>query len=358
MLTKKKLFFLSILIIIFSIFISFSVVSIIIPISNSWANSITQIDRLHELGFDGTDVTIGIIDTGISGDHQDLQSLSIVAWMDLINHNLQAYDDEDHGTHITGILAAQNSLEGLLSGIKMSGIVSNAEFVVVKSIPQNQYMFGGGNDSTIADGIEYCIEHDVDIILLSMGMSPDYVDFINKTKTINMINKAIENGIFIVSPAGNDGQKDDGDVCFPGSIDKVISVGASSRGNSILSFSSKGHQYPDTHHPNKKPELIAPGDQIMSSRTNGAYGEISGTSQSAAYVTGVIALLLDAYPEYRHDGVKNQNETTILFFKEIFAKTAKKVGNLMNSDDVWSHDDLYGYGLIQAYDAYKELAKY
>ena len=114
----------------------------------------------------------------------------------------------------------------------------------------------------------------------------------------------------------------------------------------------------DNHNPNKKPELVAPGESILSTRINSGYGELSGTSQATAYVTGIIALLLDAYPEYKHDGDKNQNATTIQLFKEILAKTAKKIGNLQGNDDEFSHDDLYGYGLIQAYDIYKELAKY
>ena len=358
MLYNKKIILFIILIVVFLIFISTSILIIATPISNTWANNLTQIDKLHELGLDGTGVTIGIIDTGLSIEHQDFDSSSFISWIDTINHKQQYYDDEDHGTHITGILASKDSLQGVFSGIKMKGISNNANFVIVKSIPQNQYMFNGGNDSTISEGIKYCIDNEADIILLSMGFGPDDLDFSENNKTIEMINHAVEKGIFVVVPAGNDGQNDDGDVCFPATLENVISVGAISKGGTILSFSSKGHQYPDTKHPNKKPELVAPGDRILSTRVNGAYGEISGTSQAAAYVAGIIALLLDAYPDYKHDGIKNFNETTINLFKEIFAETAKKIGNLVNIREEWSHDDLYGYGLIQAYEAYKELAKY
>ncbi len=355
---NKKLVLFVILIVVFIILISFFSIITSTLTSNLWASNMTQIDRLHELGFDGTGVTVGIIDTGVSIDHQDFESSSFIAWIDTINQNKEYYDDEDHGTHISGILASKDSLQGIFSGIKMKGISNNADFVIAKSIPQNQYMFTGGNDSTINEGIQFCIDNGADIILLSMGLGPEFLDFNENNRTIEIINYAIRKGIFVVVPAGNDGQDDDGDVCFPATLENVISVGAISKGNTILSFSSKGHQYPDTKHPNKKPELVAPGDNILSTRINGAYGEISGTSQAAAYVAGVIALLLDAYPEYKHDGIKNYNETTIKLFKEIFAKTAKKIGNLINIENEWSHDDLYGYGLIQAYESYKELAKY
>jgi subtilisin family serine protease len=240
----------------------------------------------------------------------------------------------------------------------MQGIAINARLVVTKSIPRNQYLYGGGNDSTIAEGIKFCIDNGADIILLSNGMSPEDVNFDENNKTIEMINQAVSNGIFVVIPAGNDGQDDDGDVCFPATLDVVISSGAISKRDSISSFSSKGHQYPSTQNPNKKPELVAPGEEIMSTRINGAYGTLSGTSQAAVYVAGIIALLLDAYPEYKHDGAKNQNITTIQLFKEIFAKTARKIGSLKENDKEFSHDDFYGYGLIQAFEAYKELAKY
>ena len=358
MLNNRKITLFVILLVVFIILISISIMIIAVPTSNIWVNNLTQIDKLHELGLDGTEVTIGIIDTGLSIEHQDFDSSSFIAWIDTINHKQQYYDDEDHGTHISGILASKDSLQGVFSGVKMKGVSDNANFVIAKSIPQNQYLFKGGNDSTVSTGIQFCIDNGADIILLSMGLCPDLLDFNEKDKTIEMINYAVEKGIFVVVPAGNDGQNDDGDVCFPATLENVISVGAISKANTVLSFSSKGHQYPDTINPNKKPELVAPGDRIVSTRVNGAYGEISGTAQAAAYVAGVIALLLDAYPEYKHDGIKNNNVSTILLFKEIFAETAKKIGNLINIEEEWSHDDLYGYGLIQAYDAYKELAKY
>jgi subtilisin family serine protease len=358
MYSRRIVLLIAILIVISIILASLSIMALFVPRANAWATSITQIDRLHALGFDGSDVTIGIIDSGIEIEHQEFDTPSFIAWSDLINQNSDFYDDDDHGTHLAGIIVSKGSFQGLFSGIHMRGIAIESKLIVVKSIPRNQYLYGGGNDSTIAEGIRFCIENEADIILLSMGMNPDEVNFIENNETIYMINQAIEQGIFVVVPAGNDGQDDDGDVNFPATLDTVISVGAISRSNAISSFSSKGHQYPSTQNPNKKPELVAPGEAIMSTRIEGAYGEISGTSQAAAFVAGIIALLLDAYPEYKYNGEENQNETTIQLFKEVFANTAKKIGNLQGNNNEYSHDDFYGYGLIQAFDAYSELAKY
>ena len=358
MISRKATVLIVLLVIISLLLISLSLLSIFVPKSNVWASSETQIDKLHNLGFDGSGVTIGIVDTGVDILHQEFETSSFTAWYDFINQKTTYYDDDDQGTHLAGILVSKGSFQGLFSGINIQGITHNAKIVVAKSIPQNQYLYGGGNDSTIADGIQFCIENEADIILLSIGMSPEDVNFGNNSKTTEMVKQAIDMGIFVVAPAGNDRQDDDGDVCFPSILENVISVGAISKSNSISSFSSKGHQYPWSINPNKKPELVAPGEEILSTRGNGAYGRLSGSSQAAAYVVGVIALLLDAYPEYKHDGSKNQNETTIQLFKEILAKTAKKIGSLQDSSNEYSHDDSYGYGLIQAFEAYKELAKY
>jgi hypothetical protein len=75
-------------------------------------------------------------------------------------------------------------------------------------------------------------------------------------------------------------------------------------------------------------------------------------------VAGVLALLLDAYPGYKHDGEKNQNLSTIVLFKQVFAETAEKIGSLIGSTSAMGHDDFYGYGLVQGLDAYEALGRY
>ncbi|MFO7677019.1 MAG: S8 family serine peptidase [Thermoplasmatota archaeon] len=355
---RKIIIAITLLLVLCLVLITLSILPLLITPANQWSIQETQIDKLHQLGFYGSGITIGIIDTGIDSNHHEFDQTSFLGWNDFIHHQDTYYDDEDQGTHIAGILISQGSYHGLVSGINLKGIAHKAELFIVKAIPKNHYLFGGGNDSIIADAIQFCIDNNVDIILLSLGMSPDYIDFSTNTKTTEKINQAIQQGIFIVAPAGNDQHHDDGDVCFPSTIPNVISVGAIKQTNTITSFTSKGHQYPWSINPNKKPELVAPGEKIMSTRTNGAYGQLSGTPQAAAFVCGILALLLEAYPEYKPNGAKNQNQTTIQLFKEIFAITAKKIGTLQNTPAPYSHNDYYGYGLIQAYEAYKELAKY
>jgi subtilisin family serine protease len=331
-------------------------ISITTPIANTWAMQTTQIDKLHELGFYGSGVVIGIVDTGIDTTHQEFDQSTFKTCIDTINGRTSCYDDGDHGTHIAGILTSKESLQGILTGIKLQGIAPKAKIISAKAVPNDQFEYDSGNDTAIAQAIQFCIDNNADIILLSLGKNPEKIQLDDNSMTAMVIQQALHQGIFVIAPAGNDGNMDDGDVAFPGSIDQVICVGSIGKNDIISSFSSAGHQYPQTLHPNKKPELIAPGEQILSTRTNGAYGEISGTSQAATYVTGILALLLDAYPEYKHGDALNQQEITITQFKTVFMETAKKIGNLQQNNDSNSHDDLYGYGLIQAYDAYKALA--
>ena len=99
--------------------ISLSSLSFIVPEANSWAISITQIDRLHELGFTGAGVTIGLVDTGVDIDHQEFDISSFVAWNDFINGESEYYDNSDHGIHIAGVLVSKGSFQGL--GISLFG---------------------------------------------------------------------------------------------------------------------------------------------------------------------------------------------------------------------------------------------
>ncbi|MEM0467263.1 MAG: S8 family serine peptidase [Candidatus Thermoplasmatota archaeon] len=358
MITRRYIIVLSILLILAVSFGYLSLLPYSVPRANQWAEKAVQIDKLHMLGFDGSGVVIGIIDTGVDTQHQEFDDDSFLSWTDLINQKNRPYDDEDHGTHVTGLLIAKGSYEGLISGVNLNGIAPKARILHVKAIPANQYFYDGGNSSIIAEGIQFCVDQHVDILVVSMGVSPEKINFAEKNKVLQALDRAIACGIFVIVPAGNDGQNDDGDVCFPATHPHVISVGSIANNYLISPFSSKGHQYPGTIDPNKKPELVAPGENILSTRIHGSYGELSGTAQAAVYTAGVLALLLNAYPEYKPSCQEDINTTAIHVVKQILAQSAKKIGNLEGAKEIFTHDDWYGYGLIQAYDAYIQLAQY
>ncbi len=323
-------------------------------IANQWALDETQITKMHKLGITGSGVTIGIIDTGVDVDHTDFNRKSFVFWRDYVENRDHYYDDNGHGTEIAGILFSKSPW---WSNYNIVGVCPDAKAIVVKAVSKT----GETSDRDLSAAIDLCAYYGSDIILISLKDNPEDTEVGNRT--IKSCIDATKKGIFVITPVGDDGEDDDGDVSSLASIPEVISVGSIGKDGYVSVFSSRGNQaWIPGHHrerkdPNKKPELVAPGENILSESLNGAYSKSSGTSESAAYVAGSIALLLSAYPQYKHDGEKNHGLSTIYEFKNILEKTAKKVGG----EDIYvgyenSHNDRYGYGLIQVYDSYIEMA--
>ncbi|UCE74619.1 MAG: S8 family serine peptidase [Methanomassiliicoccales archaeon] len=304
-----------------------------------WAFEITQVDDINEDGYDGDGVVIGIVDSGIDITHPDLDHINISAWMDYVNGRPEPYDDNGHGTHIAGIIAANGEIEGIAPKVKM---------VVVKAISAS----GSGSGSDVASGIDFCVENGADVICLSLGGRARFLNLGDETATA--CEDAIDQGVFVVAAAGNDGEDpNDNDVASPATVDEVIAVGAIDENKHIASFSSKGDNdgilpiaIDDRRDPDKKPELVAPGVEIVSTWTNGEYVIASGTSQATAFVAGGIVLLLDAHPESQREGGGGGSSSTITHFKEVFMDTAEKCPGQDTP-----HDDHYGYGLINVENA-------
>lgn len=308
---------------------------------SEWAFEITQIKDLNDEGYYGEGVVIGIVDSGIDPEHPDLDHINITAWKDYVNDSPSPYDDNGHGTHIAGIIAAQGKIDGVAPKVKM---------VVVKAISSS----GSGTDSDVADGIRFCVDNGADVICLSLGGRARFLNL--GDETANACEYAIDQGVFVVAAAGNDGENDDGDVASPATVDDVIAVGAIDEDKVIASFSSKGDNdgilpipWDDRKDPDKKPELVAPGVEIVSTWIDKEYRIGSGTSQATAFVAGGIVLLLDANPEYQGGGAGG-SANTITQFKNVFMNTAEKC-----SGQNTPHDDHYGYGLIKVEDAEKAL---
>lgn len=307
---------------------------------SEWAFEITQINKMNTLGFDGDNVVVGIVDTGIDPTHDDLDHLEIIAWRDFVNGRSEPYDDNGHGTHIAGIIAGKGKIDGVAPRVKL---------VVAKALDSE----GRGNDDIVGRAIDFVVQNGADVICLSLGGDPSPLNL--GDDSVEAANNAVDKGIFVVAAAGNDGPNND-DVSSPATAEMVIAVGAIDDDKSIADFSSRGDndgKFPripnppdnDRQDPNKKPEVVAPGVSIVSTYVHNSYATASGTSQSTAFVTGIIALLLDAKANYQHE--YNKGEETVYDLKEILMDTSEKLDN-----QVQPHDDRYGYGLIQAYNAY------
>lgn len=299
----------------------------------TWALEMTQVSILHGQGLDGSGVVVCIVDTGVDLAHSELRGVTLLAWRDLVNARPDPYDDEGHGTAMAGIILSRNRLRGVASG---------ASLIAIKAISAT----GSGTDAQVAQAVDLCTDPDQDgdpvdgahVISLSLGGGSHPL---LGSMTETAVSQALALGIHVVAAAGNDGADDNGDVESPASVAGVIAVGAVDRSGVIAAFSSIGRNggvFP-RQDPDKKPEVVAPGVSLAAPLSNGRYAYVSGTSPAAAWVAGIIALLLDgdAHPEYRHAPL------LVGALKNALMEAAKPA-----SGQSTPHDDYYGYGIVQA----------
>ena len=221
-------------------------------------------------------------------------SLSEESISDLVEGSPSVKDLVGHGTHISGIIAAEDN------DIGIKGIIKNVKIVPIQvGVSTSNYTSGEIPSDKIAKAVLYAIQNEVDVINLSLGwrLSQD------STLMREMIDLAIERNIIIVAAAGNDGHTS---PVYPCSYDEVICVGAHDQSGIISDFSNKGTNI----------DLLAPGSNILSTwptnlrskkfTINDDYEYMSGTSQATPHVTGVVALLLN-------QGVLPENIKTVLF---------------------------------------------
>lgn len=257
---------------------------------------------LKKTGFTGKKITIAVLDTGVY-PHQDLiyPTNRIIAWADFINYQKVPYDDNGHGTHVAGIIAGN----GASSFGKYCGMAPEANLAVVKVLDNN----GNGSLSAIIEGIDWCIknkaEYNIKIINLSFGAVAQ--DSYRTDLLCRATSTAWKNGIIVCAAAGNDGPEP-GTINTPGINPKVITVGNLDHRRTIIFDDDNVHPTSSrgpTRDKINKPDLLAPGTNIISLRPGGGYRSLTGTSMAASLVSGAIALILEENPKLRPDQVKS-----------------------------------------------------
>ena len=199
-----------------------------------------------------------------------------------------------------------------------------------------------GSETRVADAIRWCIfDFGADIISLSLGGAQDQ-SASREGPAVSATRQAIDAGIFVVAAAGNDGGSgDDGFVSAPGNVNLVITVGASDREGNVWSQSSMGESVDKDGnvrvYPNQKPELVAPGVDILSTGADNQWYTSSGTSDATVFVAGALALILEAHPELK----TNAQSTTACI-----ELVKRALVDSMNSDS--QHDSKQGYGQLKA----------
>jgi len=222
----------------------------------------------------GEGVHVAVIDTGVDYTHPDLAQ-SIGVGYNVLYPHLPPYDDNGHGTHIAGTIAARNLRAGMV------GTAPNAVIHPVKAFDHN----GSATIRDIVAAIEWSIEHGMQVINMSFGMRR------NSKEVREAIRRAHRAGIVIVASAGNDGKRRSD---YPARYPEVIAVGATSLERRKIPMSNHGRHI----------DLYAPGEKVVSTWLQGKYQMLSGTSMAAAYVSGAAAILLSLRPELTPRQVK------------------------------------------------------
>ncbi|MCL6479273.1 MAG: S8 family peptidase [Peptococcaceae bacterium] len=210
----------------------------------------------------GSQVKVAVIDTGIDTAHPDLK---VYGGINTINPEKSYKDDNGHGSHVAGTIAALNNRIGVI------GVAFNALLYSVKVLTAN----GSGYISDIIEGLDWCIKNNIQVINMSLGTDQD-VDLFHEA-----ITRAYDAGIFTVAAAGNSGPGEN-TVIYPAKYPEVAAVGASDKDDNIAYFSSRGPEV----------DLVAPGVNIYSTYRNNSYKTLSGTSMAAPHVSGTAALVL------------------------------------------------------------------
>jgi major intracellular serine protease len=255
----------------------------------------------------GKGVTVAVLDTGCPKNHPDLKdNVDISASRSFIN-NEDIYDlFVGHGSHVSGTIGAVDNAEGIV------GIAPEVRVVCIKVLDKNG---SGGNESLIR-GLLYCLKDlKPDVINMSLGSPYPMPDVENILKELHKQN------IPVVCSAGNNGQEN---VLYPAKYDDVIAVGSYTSPDlkDRSQFSSYGAEL----------DLMAPGDEILSTYVNGGYAVMSGTSMAAPAVTGVIALLI-AYHK------QNNRTLTVNQIKKLMYASCIDLGEV-------GFDKQHGWGVV------------
>jgi subtilisin family serine protease len=240
------------------------------------------------------DVIVAVVDSGVDMGHPDLQGRLRKDGFDFVDNDGDPRDENGHGTHVTGIIAATlNNAEG------GAGLAPSVQILPVRVMNAE----GVGGDRRIAAGIDYAVGKGARVINLSLGSTlllatPESSPLISRA-----IRRALDAGVVVVAAAGNDF------LPLPNAIvgqnDDVIVVAAATSDDHKAIFSNSGPWV----------DVVAPGEHILSTmptypvfltgpalpedeRFKQGYDTMSGTSQAAPFVSALAALLISQHPEW------------------------------------------------------------
>jgi subtilisin family serine protease len=226
----------------------------------------------------GSGVLVAVLDTGANFSHPDLAANLIAGW-DCVNEDNNPADDNGHGTHVAGTIAAVSN-----NGLGVTGVCWDCRILVIKVFNS----LGLGSAADLIQGFDYARQYGgVDVINFSGGAYGSTYG-----PLLSAVNACHDAGITLVAAMGNDGTSS---PMQPASYDSTIAVGATDHNDNRWPFSNYGSHI----------DLTAPGVSILSTAWPSGYALGTGTSMATPHVAGAVALLLSEHPNYSPDAVKN-----------------------------------------------------
>ncbi|MFF4243512.1 S8 family serine peptidase [Streptomyces sp. NPDC001822] len=251
--------------------------------------------EVWEQGSVGEGVKVAVLDTGIDAEHPDLRGRIVSSRSFIPGEDVT--DRRGHGTHVASIIAGT----GAASEGKERGVAPGAELAIGKVLSDN----GDGTESGIIAGMEWAArtEH-AKVISMSLGNSAAHTQTDPMSQSVNDLSE--ETGALFVIAAGNSGPGEY-TVNAPGTAAAALTVGAVDSADRIAGFSSSGPREGDQ---GLKPDLTAPGVDVLAARSQylggeGPYTSKSGTSMATPHVAGAAALLVEKHPDWTGQQLKN-----------------------------------------------------
>ena len=276
----------------------------------------------------GKGIRIGIIDTGIDYEHEAFgkgfgAGHIVAGGYDFVNNDTDPLDDNGHGTHVAGIIGGNSAT--------INGVAKDARLFAYKALDQS----GNGTTSSVLAAIEQAIKDSIQVLNLSLGTSSGSSDDPLSTA----VNRAVQSGIVVVVAAGNTGEFSS--INSPGVAEFALTVGATDV-NSIASFSSKG---PETENYRIKPEMVAPGVNILSAKKGGGYVQMSGTSMATPFVTALAAAMRELHPDWNAIQIKDALiSNTVDLGSSVFSQGHGKINENVLFSTVFSSPSQLSFG--------------
>ena len=272
-------------------------------VTRDWGINAVNAPEAWAAGYTGEGITVAVIDSGVQVNHPDLLSsiwvnaaeipgdgidndrngyVDDVRGWDFIDRDNSPTDENGHGTHVAGIIAAANNSVG------GTGVAYASTIMPIRVLDE----VGSGSTNGVAQGIRYAVDNGAQIINLSLGGG-------NSQSVYSALRYAEQNDVLVVAASGNESAGRPGfPAAHSASLPNVLSVGAYTSSGHRASFSNQVGSSGST-------QVDAPGQSIYNTYLGGRYSSLSGTSMATPFVSGVAALALAANPALSANLLRN-----------------------------------------------------